>query len=235
MNAIAGRDAALPVNEIFTTIQGEATFTGTPAVFIRLQGCAVGCPWCDTKFTWEVDPANEVAGDDVAAKTASGSASWARMTPSALLDRIRRSHPVRHVVITGGEPCDQDLTDLTTVLIRHGLVVQIETSGTAPVRVHPDAWVTLSPKIGMPGGKTVLDEALLRANEIKMPVGKADDVDVLRDLLMRLRALDPHSTPLVWLQPLSTSRKATALCAEEAYRSGSWRVSLQAHVLAGIR
>ena len=44
----------LPVNEVFETVQGEATFTGTPSVFIRLQGCPVGCSWCDTKHTWEM-------------------------------------------------------------------------------------------------------------------------------------------------------------------------------------
>ena len=42
----------LKINEIFDTIQGEAFYTGTPATFIRLQGCPVGCHWCDTKHTW---------------------------------------------------------------------------------------------------------------------------------------------------------------------------------------
>ncbi len=48
------------VNEIFETIQGEATYTGTPAVFVRLQGCPVGCPWCDTKHTWDVELDKEI-------------------------------------------------------------------------------------------------------------------------------------------------------------------------------
>ena len=41
-----------PINEIFQTIQGEGVFTGLPAIFVRLQGCPVGCPWCDTRHTW---------------------------------------------------------------------------------------------------------------------------------------------------------------------------------------
>ena len=36
----------LKINEIFDTIQGEAHYTGTPATFIRLQGCPVGCKYC---------------------------------------------------------------------------------------------------------------------------------------------------------------------------------------------
>ncbi|PTA21507.1 hypothetical protein C9E21_29480 [Escherichia coli] len=42
-----------PINEMFQTLQGEGYFTGVPAIFIRLQGCPVGCAWCDTKHTWE--------------------------------------------------------------------------------------------------------------------------------------------------------------------------------------
>ena len=32
-------------------IQGEGPSAGTPAHFLRLQGCDVGCRWCDTKYT----------------------------------------------------------------------------------------------------------------------------------------------------------------------------------------
>lgn len=42
-----------PINEMFQTLQGEGFYTGVPAIFIRLQGCPVGCSWCDTKHTWE--------------------------------------------------------------------------------------------------------------------------------------------------------------------------------------
>ena len=40
----------LAVNEFFVTLQGEASFAGTPAVFVRFQGCPVACPWCDTQY-----------------------------------------------------------------------------------------------------------------------------------------------------------------------------------------
>lgn len=48
--------AALLVNEIFWSLQGEGAFTGTPSVFFRLQGCSVGCPWCDTGYAQKCDP-----------------------------------------------------------------------------------------------------------------------------------------------------------------------------------
>jgi 7-carboxy-7-deazaguanine synthase len=80
----------------------------------------------------------------------------------------------------------------------------------------------------MPGGRPVLTDAVLAANEVKLPVGKMDDVERLDALLNGF-----DETP-IWLQPLSTSPKATALCVQVATERG-WRVSLQAHKYAGLR
>lgn len=224
----------LPVNEVFDTIQGEASFTGTPAVFIRLQGCAVGCPWCDTRHTWERDAKHQVEPETVLAKTASGSPTWAAISIDDLVACCEQAAPIRHVVITGGEPCDHDLTDLTAALIECGLFVQIETSGTASVEASTHAWVTLSPKVGMPGGKQVLSSVIARANEIKHPVGREQDLEALRLILELRRSLGALACP-TWLQPLSMSPKATAFAADACRANGSWRLSLQGHALAGIR
>lgn len=43
---------AYQVNEIFESIQGEGTQAGRLSTFIRLQGCPVGCRWCDSVRTW---------------------------------------------------------------------------------------------------------------------------------------------------------------------------------------
>lgn len=217
----------LPVNEIFETIQGEASYTGTPSVFLRLQGCPVGCPWCDTKHTWDTEAKDEIAIAVLLEKQADAP-TFARMSERELID-IVRTFQARHVVITGGEPCMYDLTLLTGQLIGLGHTVQIETSGTYPVRVHPQAWVTVSPKVGMPGGLLVLPESLKRANEIKHPVGRDRDIDNLRMVLH-----DANPAALVWLQPLSQSEKATALCIDEATANG-WRVSIQTHKFLGVR
>ena len=36
----------------YLSINGEGMLIGKPVIFIRTQGCAVGCSWCDSKYTW---------------------------------------------------------------------------------------------------------------------------------------------------------------------------------------
>jgi 7-carboxy-7-deazaguanine synthase len=220
----------LLVNEMFQTIQGEGTHAGTPSVFIRLQGCPVGCPWCDTRFTWHTAAVREVSVDTMIAKDRSGDASWATADTDAIMTLVDRFQ-ARHVVITGGEPCLYDLRPLTQRLLEAGRRVQIETSGTHAVAADARTWVTVSPKIAMPGGFPVRPDALARADEIKMPVGRQADIDTLLDLLGQA-----HHRPNVpvFLQPLSTSRKATELCAAAAL-AHDFRLSVQLHALLGWR
>jgi len=114
----------LDVHSIFNTIQGEGPFTGKPAVFIRLAGCNLQCPLCDTDYTtgrhWE-----EVASIVQAVK-------------------LYRNEPSL-VVITGGEPFRQNLTPLVNTLVAEGYTVQIETNGTLPLSEGLEPLVRLNP------------------------------------------------------------------------------------------
>lgn len=98
---------------------GEGANAGTPATFIRLAGCNLKCPWCDTKH--EVFKSLEEYSITI------GKADW--------------------VVITGGEPLIQDLDFLMSRLKSLGKWIQIETNGTFPLPlfVKPD-WLAVSPK-----------------------------------------------------------------------------------------
>ena len=129
----------LPVVETFHSLQGEGHHAGRSAFFIRLAGCTVGCPWCDTKHSWPVQghaeqPINALA--DAAQMAAAAGASF--------------------VVITGGEPLHHDLQPLTQALdARCGLPLHLETSGVDPLSGRFD-WITLSPKRHRPPRQELL-------------------------------------------------------------------------------
>lgn len=217
------------INEIFETIQGEASFTGTPSVFIRLQGCPVGCSWCDTKHTWEVNPDLSVSLSETLEKNAD-SELWSTASSQEILDELKRKgYTAKHVVITGGEPCMYDLNDLCDLLHDNGYSTQIETSGTFDVLAPESTWVTVSPKINMQGGYEVLPTVMQRANEIKHPVAMEKHVAELKDLLRACNVMDK----LIYLQPISQKAKATKL-AIDTCKAENWRLSVQLHKYIGI-
>lgn len=101
----------LLVHSIFYTIQGEGPFTGRPAVFVRLAGCNLQCPACDTEYTQGAQ----------------------EMTVRAIVAEVTmETQIVPLVVITGGEPFRQNLEPLVLKLLNLGHEVQVETNGTLP-------------------------------------------------------------------------------------------------------
>lgn len=219
-----------PINEMFQTLQGEGFYTGAPAIFIRLQGCPVGCSWCDTKHTWEKYADQQQPLADIVHKMAESEA-WADASVEQLLAVIaEQGWTAKHIVITGGEPALYDLTLLTEQFEQEGFQCQIETSGTHPIRCSVATWVTVSPKVNMRGGYDVLNSALLRANEVKHPVGRQRDIDAL-DLL--LSQVPPSTERIVALQPISCKKAATELCIATCI-ARNWRFSMQTHKYLNI-
>ncbi len=132
------------VAEVFFSIQGEGATAGTPAVFIRLQGCSVGCRWCDTKYSWDPEAGREV--------------------PLSELVEEASAFPCRRSVITGGEPLESSLfVPLVEALKGRGFTLEVETSGTLPPPPVPvDQW-NVSVKLagsGVPEAKRINPEAI---------------------------------------------------------------------------
>lgn len=213
-----------PLNELFETIQGEGVYTGIPAVFIRLQGCPVGCSWCDTKHTWEIDGSKRVPFGDVICKTVA-SKSWVNISADELALYCKNNFTAKHVVITGGEPCIYNLKPLCEILERFDFKVQVETSGTHPIYVSDQTWVTVSPKIGMIGGCFILNSSIDRANEIKHPVGTEKDIKKLDNLIVEFNV---SSDVIISLQPISQKKHATNLAVQTCIKR-NWRLSIQMH------
>lgn len=130
----------MKVNEIFYSLQGEGFHTGTASVFIRLSGCNLRCPFCDTNHT----QGTEMTEDQISARAA--------------------QFPARHVVITGGEPSLFLTTTLVELLHQHGKFVAVETNGTHPLPSNVD-WITLSPKDAFMAHAAPI---ITRCNEIKV-------------------------------------------------------------------
>ena len=121
----ATKTVTYPIVETFHSVQGEGYWTGVNAFFIRLGGCDVHCPWCDTKHSWNANRHPQISTTEIA--------SAAKQANPAI------------VVITGGEPLMHDLFPLTTALKNVGMQVHLETSGAHPFSGNFD-WVTFSPK-----------------------------------------------------------------------------------------
>jgi len=196
---------------------------------------------CDTKNTWGLETGYELPPAELIAKT-SDQPSFAWFHVEQLVKEVEKmGHENCHVVITGGEPLEQEIEELVTQLISARHTVQIETSGTVRIPTwtvsnKPMPWVTLSPKIGMPGGKEVNPVDLLLVDEIKFPVGKAADIEILKTFIGYKSKDEPGAQPKggIWLQPLSQNPKSTQVCVNACKEYG-WRLSLQTHKYAGLR
>lgn len=217
-------------NDVYACIQGEGCMAGQSMALVRLMGCAVGCPWCDTKETWEA--AESSRRPTLAAALGTGPA-WAWASPDELAAAARAAGPaIPWALVTGGEPAEQPLGPLCDALRARGFRVALETSGTAGgFEGAAIDWLCVSPKLGMPGGKAVLPGAVAAADEVKMVVGRPADLDALDALLASCPARPGRQ---VCLQPVSGSQKATTLCVEAAKARG-WRLSLQVHKFLGER
>ena len=207
------------VSEVYPTIQGEGELAGTPVVVLRLQGCGVGCPWCDTKHSWDENgsPRGAVPARATAAELV------------ALVEKeARDGRCIGWVLLTGGEPAEQDLSELFVALKGAGFRIMLETSGTASGHLKDVALVdhvTVSPKQGMPGGKPIVQEAIDTASELKFVVGKRQDISAIDAFIVQFGV---RGGMRVSLQPVSQSVSATKLAVDECIRRG-WHLSIQQH------
>lgn len=133
----------LLVHSIFYTIQGEGPFAGETSVFVRLGGCNLQCPKCDTEYT---EGSRRMSVGMITGRVID---LWFNNRVESRLHYMEK-RPL--VVITGGEPFRQDIQYLVTDMIQDGWRVQIETNGTLfreglPYG-HPRFTIVCSPKAG---------------------------------------------------------------------------------------
>jgi 7-carboxy-7-deazaguanine synthase len=216
------------ISEIFESIQGEGMLAGVPSLFIRASGCNLRCSWCDTPY-----------------------ASWApegdEQTVEQLLERAAAS-PLRHVVLTGGEPMIfPDLVPLTHGLRELGRHITIETAGTVDQPAACDL-MSISPKLanstphGIEGGRWVEmhERARLRLDvlralmarydyQLKFVVREEADLGEIRTLVEELAA--PPERVLLMPEGVDagTLRQRSLWLADVCRRTG-FRYSPRLHI-----
>lgn len=195
----------LPVMEHFYTIQGEGSYQGHAAYFIRLGGCDVGCVWCDVKDSWDASKHPVYSVEEIT--------KWVVDAKAPL------------AVITGGEPLMHNLDALTLSLQTQGIQTNIETSGSSPLSGKWN-WVCVSPK----KFKAPLDEVVAQANELKVVVFNKSDFDWAE----KYAALTPAKCKL-FLQPeWDKSAQVLPLIIDYVKQHPKWKISLQVHKYMNI-
>jgi 7-carboxy-7-deazaguanine synthase len=203
----------LRIAEIFASVQGEGLRQGEATIFVRLAGCNLRCPFCDTKSAW------------------GGGRPMSPSEVAAAVRRLRKRWPAAWVDITGGEPLLQDLGPLVRILRGRGFRIQVETNGTIDPPWTFD-WISVSPK---PPAYVVAARVRPRASEVKLVVSR----ELTWSIVKRLRGEFPARVPIL-LQPESNapgSRAKAAGLHRRSVRGGlaNIRLSLQLHKVYGFR
>lgn len=217
------------IREMFWTVQGEGSRTGSPSVFVRFAGCNLWsglehlrhkgkgdcAAWCDTDFA---------SGDPY--------------TPEEALAEVQRLSGGRPclVVLTGGEPMLQLRRDkgqaFVHALRREGYTTALETNGTQVVPEGLVDHITVSPK-GL-AGQGADDEHLIHLT--------GDDLKVVWPTPFTMRQLAAWAPGFrhLYLQPKDVGNDARNTehlhaAIEACHHLGpAWRVSIQTHKFVGL-
>ena len=196
------------VNEIFYSIQGEGHNTGRAALFVRMSGCNLKCPFCDTDH----NPAIE-------------------MTASKICEEaVRQTGGTKGilVVLTGGEPTlqvDEPLVEALHAAIPH-CEIAIETNGTHPVAKGID-WITLSPKDIFVSSADIV---LLKVDELKVvfdgihPIPSYDNIECQYHYVQPCDTGDDMRNADIIKQTIDFVK-----------HHPQWTISLQTHKFLGVR
>lgn len=224
------------INEIFTSVKGEGLFIGTPMHFVRLAHCSVSCDHCDTKYNV---PSIEMAALDI------------------LQELVASKYSLEKVVITGGEPTDQNLEALGECLTDADFSLHLETSGIKAFPSRYFDWVCVSPKLQF---QRPLDSVISLADEIKMPISTLEDIERAEEYrkgVENYAGWADDKSAIWYLHPWNSefeikkvgsilneegsktikgySSKANEICIEHAKKTGRWRVSVQAHKIWQVK
>ena len=201
-------------NPIFISIQGEGVFTGCPNIFLRLYGCNIKCPWCDTKESWK-DEENFIDLD----------------VDEIIKQILKFAH--KDVCVTGGEPFIQkeELYELSRWLHNYDRFVSVETNATIYYPIPHISFYSLSPKFGSWDDEVITKwvEYLIYTNTqfiVKVVCKNIDDIKAAQYKLKKIQE------GRFFVQPLwkcKEYKRVIDYCIENDVR-----LSLQMHKYIGV-
>ncbi|MGD9497130.1 MAG: 7-carboxy-7-deazaguanine synthase QueE [Armatimonadota bacterium] len=211
--------ARAPVHEIFTSIQGEGLLVGLQQIFIRMRGCDLGCPWCDTPQAQNAD-----SEEDCWAQSRPGVRGWTIPNPVSVgdvVDAVRRilkaNEPdaIHSVSVTGGEPLlyPQFVAALCGALREFELPIMLESNGLRPADLQQVLraidWVAADFKLDSALGRRLDGEArreFLRLAQhkrafVKIVVTDQTSEEELSEVFALIGGIDPACP--VFIQPVT--------------------------------
>jgi len=203
-----------PVVEIFQSYQGEGFNTGREAVFLRMGGCNLACPWCDTAYS-----------------------DFLMMDSDSIFEEVEKFGS-RSLIITGGEPLVvEGLKALVKRFKDRGYWIAVETNGVTVADqdvLELFDYITVSPKACY-ADLYKSGTAVSQADEVRV-AAEGDVLDfchLIRELIQARRYyLSPCERDGVMnieqtIRLLGWLNQSNVDC--------EWLLSVQTHKLCGIK
>lgn len=184
----------LALNAIYLATEGEGIHIGTPQIFVRFQGCAIGCLNCDSKETWEFTDGTITMAETLAE-----------------IENLAGSHPqkLNRVSITGGDPLHPKHTEAVDLLVkelkRAGYYINIEAAGTRLVdsifdNINFVSYDLKTPSTGVRVNMKLLEKLLVQYNgkaQIKAVIADKKDFEFVYDIYTQMQ--EKHNSDIPWV------------------------------------
>jgi 7-carboxy-7-deazaguanine synthase len=200
--------AALVVNEIYLSLQGESTFAGLPCIFIRLTACDLRCSYCDTAYAF-TQGKRKLLTDILETVRAQAKPFEAIRAADGLKLPL--------VELTGGEPLLQaNSLPLMKSLCNEGFTVLLETSGAHDIsKVDPRVHRIMDLKCPASGeverNRFENIPHLKSTDEIKFVIGAAEDYEWSRRQIAAYKLETICPLLFSWVHPLAPGQQSSAL------------------------
>lgn len=213
-------EETIQLSEVFTSTQGEGIYTGVPMLFIRFQGCSLGCTWCDSRYTWDPKKGRE----------------WTWEGLEARIKKERDSN-LEWACITGGEPLEypREFRQLVVILSTWKYKIEVETSGLLEIpwtlNFWVDSWVVdlKSPGSGVTKAPILDDLRILRTcDQLKCVISNEGDLEYVEKTLEQNPTLAQVLISPVFDNQGFLDQGLTQRCVDFCLKFG-YRLSLQTH------